>query len=539
VSAAPELLYLETDDEVTSVVRRLRAADADRVVLVAPGRSRATSSVVALRLLARVGEESGRSVAVVGDALTRSLATEAGLDAYLSVGDARDAIAPPAEAADERRAAIHVVRGRASDETAAVRPAAVPTAMDTETRPVPVVRPVTAARPRPAPRHRRAIPMAAGLVALALLLAATAAVGAIVLPAATITLTPTSEPIDPVAYDITIEEPDSLSGSVEATAPVTATGTYPIQAAATGTVVFFNWNFVDVDVPAGTLVAAGQQAFETTAGIVVPAGSLTSEGTIQAGEAPAAVRAAAVGPAANVPAEAIDTVLSENIDARLRGFPNNDQRRVTNPAATTGGVDTTGPEIAPEDVEAARSSLLEALNVAVADALEPTGARVFADPPEEPEPVIEGLDGLAGTRDVESAEISGTLAYDRLVVDRDEVARLAEARLAADASVLPAGHELLPGATEVEVGEARREGDRLVVAVAVTGASLPIVDEGAVIERVRGRSADDARAALADIGVATVELWPDWVASVPELDWRVDVRIAGEAGPSASGSAAP
>ena len=54
----PQLLYLEPDDEITSVIRRLRGADVGRVVLVAPGRSRATSSVVALRLLARAAAES-------------------------------------------------------------------------------------------------------------------------------------------------------------------------------------------------------------------------------------------------------------------------------------------------------------------------------------------------------------------------------------------------------------------------------------------------------------------------------------------------
>ena len=82
MSESPAVVYLEADDEITSVVRRVRATDAERVIVVAPGRSRATSSAVALRLLARAGEEAGRDVALVGDALTRSLAAEAGLTAY-------------------------------------------------------------------------------------------------------------------------------------------------------------------------------------------------------------------------------------------------------------------------------------------------------------------------------------------------------------------------------------------------------------------------------------------------------------------------
>ncbi|MFN2419578.1 MAG: hypothetical protein ABR593_11780, partial [Candidatus Limnocylindria bacterium] len=104
MTTATALLYLETDDEVTSVVRRIRETDGERVILVAPGRSRATSSVVALRLLARVGEDADRRVAVVGDALTRSLASEAGLDAYASVDDARGAVLPAAAEAEPRGA---------------------------------------------------------------------------------------------------------------------------------------------------------------------------------------------------------------------------------------------------------------------------------------------------------------------------------------------------------------------------------------------------------------------------------------------------
>jgi 2-C-methyl-D-erythritol 4-phosphate cytidylyltransferase len=89
VSDVPVLLYLEADDEITAVVRRVRAAAPGRVIVVAPGRSRATSSVVALRLLARAASDEERDVVVVGDALTRSLAAEAGLAAFASVDDAR------------------------------------------------------------------------------------------------------------------------------------------------------------------------------------------------------------------------------------------------------------------------------------------------------------------------------------------------------------------------------------------------------------------------------------------------------------------
>ena len=354
MSETPAVVYLEADDEITSVVRRVRVADAHRVIVVAPGRSRATSSAVALRLLARSGEETGREVVLVGDALTRSLAAEAGLTAYATLDDARRAEPstgePPAET---RHAAIHVVRG--TEDTVATPAIAV----DDVTRSVPVARFAPEA-----PRRRRLVAVAAVVVAL---FVALGLAGAAMLPSATVTIDPVAEDIGPVPYVIEVARPERLSGTAEASATVTATGEYQTLEPATGEVVLFNWTFFDQPIGAGTLVAAGEQAFETQSDIVVPRGSLTAEGTIEAGEASVAVAAAAPGPAGNVGPNEIDAVLSQDADARLQGFPENGQQRVTNPEATSGGVDETGTEITQADVDAALEALSADLREQVAD----------------------------------------------------------------------------------------------------------------------------------------------------------------------------
>lgn len=521
---APVLIYLEADDEVTAVVRRLRGAGGDRVVLVAPGRSRATSSVVALRLLNRVREESGVALGVVGDPLTRSLAAEAGLESYVSVDDARRAVPAPTDA--PRRAAIHVMRGDALDETAPVNAVGGTTvdAIDDATRVRPLVDAPRVAR-APATTRRRRAPVAAILAAAAILVAAGAVLGAVVLPAATVVITPRTEPIGPVQYELEFDDAERDAGTVRETATVTASGTYAIKTAASGSVVLHNFNSFPVTVEQGTFVAAGEQAFGTNEAITVPAGTLTADGRIRAGDATIGVTAAAVGEAANVPALAIDTVVNEATAARLRGFPNNNARLVENPEPTAGGLDTTGPEFVQADVDAAVAALQADLAEAVDEALGPSGSRLSADADGAPEPTLEGVEGLVGTRDRAEAEISGTLAYDRRSVERAEVVELARERLASDPPALPADRELLVDATQVTVGTARVEGDRLVVAVTVAGASMPQLSRDIVIERVRGRSAVDAEAALSGLGEASVGLWPDWVASVPELDWRIDVRI--------------
>ena len=530
MSATPTLLYLEADDEVTTVVRRVRQAQGDRVVLVAPGRSRATSSVVALRLLARVGEEAGVTIAVAGDALTRSLAAEAGLDTYASVDDARNALPAAAAEIPARRAAIHVVRGPAPDETAAALP--VVTATRREPRDE-VTRPHPVADTAPTTRSRRAgaAPVAGILALVAALLVAGGVLGAAVLPAATIELTPRSASVGPLEYDVEFTDAERVAGNVQAAATVAATGTYAIQTAATGSVQLLNFNSFDVTVDQGAFVAAGEQAFATDAEVVVPKGSLTADGRIRSGVAVVGVTAAAVGEAANVPALAIDTVLDPGTAAMLRGFQNNSARLVENPEPTAGGADTTGPEITQADVDAAVTSLHEALAARVTEALATSEDLVSADVVASSDPTIDGLDGLVGMRDQVGVEISGTLAYDRLSVTRGTVIERAEERLVNDEDALPPGHALLPGATQVTIGIARAEGDVLVVPVSVTGASAPQLDRGEVLERVRGRSAAAAEAALAELGSARVELWPGWVASVPELDWRIDLRLGEAAAP--------
>ena len=532
MSDAPRLVFLEADDEITAVVRRVRGADASRVIVVAPGRSRATSSAVALRLLARAGADADREVVVVGDGLTRSLAAEAGLPAFGSVDEARSA--GPGAVADEepQHASIQVVRGAATDVTVAapMAPAAPPRgSRDSMLRPADETRsvPITTPAPgEPAGRRarRRSVGVAAVLAVAGALLVIGIVAGATLLPAATITITPRVVPIE-ATYQLAVAEPERQSGTVEATATVTATGSYQITEPARGSVVIFNWTFFPVDVPAGTFVAAGEQAFATQADVTVPRGRLTTQGTIAAGEQSVAVVAAAAGPAGNVEAGAITAFVYPQMDARLRGFPENPEPRVANPEPTTGGADEAGTEITEDDVASAVESLRAEL-VRRADEARPDlddDMHLVDVPPAEPQ--IEVSEDLAGTRDVADVEIGGSLAWEVVAVDTAQMVADAANRLEADPAI-PDGHQLMPGTVDVNLGTPLLDGDRVVAEADVTGSTAPELDPGVVRGRVSGLSEPEARVALADLGEADVVLWPGWVESVPELDWRVEVRIA-------------
>ena len=221
----------------------------------------------------------------------------------------------------------------------------------------------------------------------------------------------------------------------------------------------------------------------------------------------------------------IDTVLSENADARLQGFPENGQRRVTNPEATSGGVDETGTEITQADVDAAVEALTADLRGEVADALDEHADAIVVQT-ELPAPEIEGLDELAGTRDQAEATINGSLPWEAWTADRAEVTEAARQQFANDPAQVPSGHVLLPESIEVAIEEAIVRRGAMRVDVTAAGRSAAEIDTSEVADRIAGLAPDDAEAALEDLGHATVELWPDWVASVPTMGWRIEVRVA-------------
>jgi hypothetical protein len=356
------------------------------------------------------------------------------------------------------------------------------------------------------------------------MVAATVA-GAALLPAATVTIVPRSDEVGPVDYVIEVADAEPSRGIETATAEVVASGTYTVQEPASGTVVLYNWTFFPVDVPAGTFVAAGEQAFATQAAVTVPRGQLTGAGTIAAGDIAVAVVAAAAGPAGNVAADAINVVVDPSIDARLRGFPENPEPRVLNPEPTAGGVDATGPEITQEDVDIARAALREDLAARVAEAIGTADPDLITVEAPRSDPTIQLPEGLAGMRDEERVEITGELAWEVVRAEPTAVSEEARARLMADGSLLPDGHELLQDSIEVELGQAALADGVLTVTATVSARSIGRIDLDEVRRRIEGRTAEEAEAALADLGSVSVELWPGWAATVPELEWRVEIRV--------------
>src|SRR5688572_16948751 len=85
--------YLESDDEITDAVARLRATEDERVVLVVPPGSRIATGRINFRLLAREATARKLAFAVVSpDEQVRALAIAGGVVARSTVAEAEGAL---------------------------------------------------------------------------------------------------------------------------------------------------------------------------------------------------------------------------------------------------------------------------------------------------------------------------------------------------------------------------------------------------------------------------------------------------------------
>jgi len=535
VDQPSEIIYLEPDDEITAVVRRLRESTAPRVVLVSSGRTKATSSAVALRLLAQIARDEGRAIALVAEPSARALAGEAGIDAFSSVAEAEADGAAPAPTPAPRRASIRVVRQ--ADAPAVAPPLAAPAPPPAvggpgdETRAVPVVgtepastRPAGSGwlrRLRGRPSLRRGV-----LVALLAVLLVGAAALAAILPAATITITPATAAVGPRTYTVEPEVEGPETATLTATESGTPSGDRVEEIAASGTVTFYNWNTVDVSVPAGTIVSAGGDiTFSTQEGLTVPHGDFSGSQLVS-GEGSVAVKAEKPGPSGNVAASSIDTVESRVVAAFLRGFPSLSLRLVTNDAAMSGGDEVHHTVVQQEDVVAVVAAVQGDIQTEIAARLAQDPDRIY--PPADPGEIVVDVPGdLVGTEDLDRFELSASYQFSRVYVTRAAAESAAQRALQADSGAVPSGQTLLPDSVSVTLGDAQQSGDTISVAATVSARSAAQVDLDAARQAVMGMTREEAQSALRGLGSVQVDLWPGWVDRIPRLDWRVRVELSG------------
>lgn len=395
--ANQKTIYLEIDDEITSVVEKVRQSSAEYVTLVIPKNAVLLQSIVNLKLLARSSEKLKKHVAVVTtDKGARNLLLRAGLPLKKHIGDEfPDPVAPATpekneislresldaedieevviadsprkkdeagEDSEAKKIAVKTYNPRGESETKEVRApelAAVKIAdevlSDDEERQQ-RVRILKSQRTAQKSRLPKTVAKWTSLfVGVALIVVAV--VLYFTLPKATITLTPKSEPAsDDVEIGIvTNSEPNPDLGEISGRfveisktekKTYSTTGEKDFGEKASGDVTIENTYSSDAqELVAGTRL-------QTTAGLiyrldkkVIVPGATIEEGTLVAGTITAHVTADEFGDAYN----------SDAVDLTIPGLSAAKQAKITATASSfTGGTSEVKKVVSEEDIKKAK-----------------------------------------------------------------------------------------------------------------------------------------------------------------------------------------
>lgn len=91
-----EIIYLESDEEITSVIDKIKNAKSVSLGLAVPRNATLLQSVVNLRLIARQAKVFGKQISIVTmDKIGRNLASQVGLPVYNSVKEEHPIFMPP------------------------------------------------------------------------------------------------------------------------------------------------------------------------------------------------------------------------------------------------------------------------------------------------------------------------------------------------------------------------------------------------------------------------------------------------------------
>ena len=573
------IIYLDVDDEITSAASRIRAAEPGRVGLVLPYGSRLATSRINFRLLAREAQARGRRLWIVApEPATRALAASAGLPAFATVNEYEASLVAPEDggAAGEGTgvapAASAIVPAAI---VAAAEPGGAPLPSGSDRAPVPEERtetvevppamgsPAAPVRTVSSTRLPPAVPVAAparrlrigghdarpgaiiAVVAIAAVLALVGGVaGYVLLPSASITLTPLVQAVGPVEFTVTaqpaVTQPDPATLTVPAVKPTfklsaidtfPATGKKVTETAATGTVRFTSTNtFLAVPVPAGTIVATSTGIqFATTKAVTVPTADFVSQ---TYGVADAPVQAVATGLSGNVAANTI-TREPSSLSAS--------QVTVNNPNPTSGGTHVESPQVAQADVNAALKKLTAALSAQLDAAVAsgaglPAGTTVFPTTKSMTAPTT-SVDPktLVGT-DAATFQLGLSATGSVLAADPGPVTTVAESRIS---SAVDAGYALVGGSIQVVVGTPVVAADTVTFPVTARASEIRVVDRSALLRGIKGRPIAEARSFLDAYGAVAISVWPAWVTSIPTIDSRLTFIIATPTGSAPSSSAPP
>ena len=528
-----EFIYLEVDEEITSIIDRMHQNKTDRFGLVVPRGATVLQSVVNLKLIKKEAEKLDKAIAIITlDKIGRNLAAQVGLPVYDDIKqaavtvahgkeqkishandvieidmsqpeaagevpegvnvhyyDQEGTVAPGEEKPDKNSQEEEGKEEKEKDEAKSAPPAKEPDfkAKEIKSSPMKTMQQIAQAS-QPAKFAKKK-----GLKRKIIFALAAAALAAIVYwvvgARAQVTIGVDAEPYEakaPVSIDATLLGNDTenskvagtlLETTVDVKETLKASGKKQVGEKAKGTLTFYNNDGIDQTLASGTTVINSGLKFNLTSALTVPK-AVVSGGAIVQGKADGEVVAQESGAQFNLPSSTTYTVGKALISAQ---------------GGTAGGTTKEVTVVAATDVSEGKDKIIAARSAELRDALKASAKGLF---------IIEGAVNYSFTEftpskevgaEAENFEAKGKIKAQIIAFDESNlrvvVADKAKKDLPPDKSLLIDEKDVItPTLTSVDL--AKKEMKLQVVLSSHVGAA---VNTDGLDRKIKGKSAKKAR----------------------------------------------
>lgn len=548
-----DVIYIDIEDDITSIIGKVKEAGAKIVALVPPKRIGVLQSAVNLKLLVKSATENDKRVVLITS--DHSLTA---LAAGLKIPVAKNLQSRPEipqmdspEVADEE-----VINGEelpvgelaaaaaAADAADKTKPMPMSSAADDISSQVdlrslnkPTVPAATSKKPGKDMKSLIKVPnfnsfrkkfflIGGGALALILLLWWMFAIA----PRATVTISAKTTPVE-IDQTLTLDpklaasktselqfkaNPQQLKKSVST--DFTATGTKDIGNKAAGSMTITNSFDSDAkSVPAGTVfTGASGHKFVSTAAVTVP-GASVSGGSIHPGTASVQVQATDIGNEYNVPAQTYSVTGYSSLNASGSAMSGGDKQTVT--VVSQADVDKAKTQLAAQDNNTAKEQLKKQFN----------SDYIIID---ESFTVEQGSPSVSPNVDEQAkqAKLTVETTYTLLGVARKDVNEMLNAALKSALDTKPNQSIFSNGSNSIAFGNFQKfDNGTYSARLSTTGYIGSKIDTNALAKQVAGKRYGEIQAIVNQIpNVENVDIKfsPFWVNSAPGDPKKVDIKFS-------------
>ncbi|OGD60944.1 hypothetical protein A3A71_03525 [Candidatus Berkelbacteria bacterium RIFCSPLOWO2_01_FULL_50_28] len=560
-------IYLEPDEEITSVIDKLKSAESRDVAVVVPKNSTLFQSLINLKLLQREAANLDKRVSLIStNKIGARLARQVGLETYANLGGLAGT-APTATPNPIPLAATTMIDGvKVNQYTGPQGSESGEVVQDAEpAQPVEELPKEEASPPAPeegselAPEPAETVPPKVGetisvdelpsivsrqktaprykvertpidfklpwksLIATVIILLISFTIIFVFLPKATVTLTLQAESKSKTlllnAKTTADSSPSTIAGSLltsegSTTKKITATGKKDIGTKSSGRITFYNKaSSSSVTLAALASVSSSGKIFSLNSAITIP-GASVSGGSVVPGQASGSVTAAVSGNAYNLQSAQF-TISGQGALVYATG-------------STSGGVTKTVTVLSQGDIDKVISSAKKEL---VAEAEKDLGKKG------EGQTVLDGsvrqkvkeqdIDRSVGEQ-VDSATLKLTLSLSVIAFDKNAV--LEKVRLELSKGITDNQQLVLPENTSPKLTFKKYDSSNSVMTfnVEAEGFVAPKIDKTAIAKQINNLTFDAAQAALksqSEVTETTVDVTPSWwIRRLPILPSMITVE---------------